>query len=213
MSQLDIGGAVIKFVAFLFSICFHECAHAWMAYRKGDNTAQLMGRLSLNPVVHADLIGTIVLPIMGLFGAMVFGWAKPVPVNPRNLKNTRMDMFWIAAAGPGSNFLLALFGSFCLVLGAHFFVPAKVFYEFFKFFILINLILCFFNLIPLHPLDGGKILARFLPENLNRKLEEMQGYSMIILLALFVVGALKYVSIPVFYTYNLMINMAESFIP
>lgn len=213
MSQADFGRAILLFVAFLFSICFHEFAHAWMAARKGDQTARLMGRLTLNPVAHADLIGTIVLPLMGLFGMAVFGWAKPVPVNPRNLKKPRSDMFWIAAAGPGSNLLLALAGSFGVALSYALQLQVPGVFKFLEGFIVINLLLCFFNLIPLHPLDGGKIIARFLPENVNQKLEEMQLYSGILLLVLFITGSLQFLMYPVQFTYVFMKGLAEGFIP
>ncbi|MEK6556538.1 MAG: site-2 protease family protein [Bdellovibrionota bacterium] len=104
----------IGFVPFLFSLCFHEMAHAWMAKKKGDSTGEVMGRLSMNPFVHADPVGTFILPLSSiLFQApLFFGWAKPVPVNERNLSKPREDMFWIAIAGPASNLLLAIIAAF-----------------------------------------------------------------------------------------------------
>lgn len=213
MSQADFGRAILLFVAFLFSICFHEFAHAWMALRRGDNTAQMMGRLTLNPVAHADLLGTIILPLIGMLGFAVFGWAKPVPVNPRNLHNPKNDMFWVAAAGPGSNLILAFLGVFFLAITYQLQLQVSAVYMFLEGFIYINLILCFFNLIPLHPLDGGKIFARFLPDSINQKLEEMQSYSMIILLFLLLAGGGKYLLVPVLATRNLMMQIVQLFIP
>ena len=202
------------FSAFLVSICFHEMAHAWMAKRKGDNTAQLMGRLSMNPVVHADILGTVILPIlMPLMGGFLFGWAKPVPVNPRNLRHPTNDMFWIALAGPASNLILAFVGVLALVLCFQFHIQEAVIYAFLKPFIFLNLVLCFFNLIPLHPLDGGKILARFLPYSVNEKLEQMQGASSMILLLLFVTGGLRVISYPVQWTYAAMMQVVQVLIP
>ena len=212
MSQADFGRAILMFVAFLFSICFHEFAHAWMAARRGDNTAKLMGRLTLNPVAHADILGTVILPLLGLMGATVFGWAKPVPVNPRNLARPRSDMFWIAAAGPGSNLILAFVGALLVPLCLNLKIELAAVYVFLQGFISVNLALCFFNLIPLHPLDGGKIAARFMPEAWNQKLEELQNYSSIFLLVLFVSGATSFLFYPVRITYNFLIGMAEGLI-
>jgi Zn-dependent protease len=110
---VEIGHKLALFyVPFLFALCFHEFAHGWIAKTRGDNTAELMGRLTLNPMAHADMIGTFALPIMAIVFSVpiFFGWAKPVPVNIRNLKNPRVDMFWIALAGPASNILLAVLG-------------------------------------------------------------------------------------------------------
>src|ERR1035437_281845 len=108
---VEIGYQVgMQFVPFLFALCFHEFSHGYIAKLRGVNTAERLGRLSLNPMVHADPIGTWLLPLSAIFFQthLMFGWAKPVPVDARNLKNPRMDMFWIALAGPASNFLLAL---------------------------------------------------------------------------------------------------------
>ena len=114
--------AVKYFIPFLFALCFHEYAHGWVAKLRGDRTAEIMGRLTLNPLAHADMIGTVILPLVSIVsGIPFFGWAKPVPVDARNLKNPKVDMFWIAAAGPLSNLLLALIGALGLGLFARFF--------------------------------------------------------------------------------------------
>jgi len=200
-----IQDALIFFIPFLFSLCFHEFAHGWVARARGDRTAELMGRLTMNPTAHADLFGTVVFPLTAIMmNIPLFGWAKPVPVNPRNLKTPKNDMFLVALAGPLSNVFLALVGA--LVLGFVASVAPETLrsagggrslaFEIGKQFIFINMILAFFNLIPLHPLDGGKVLGRFLPASLNDKLEGAQMYSMMILLMLFMVGALKYILLP-----------------
>lgn len=199
---VEVGARVgLVYVPLLFSLCFHEYAHGWVAKRRGDLTAQMMGRLSMNPMVHADTIGTFILPIaMLIFGGPIFGWAKPVPVNEFNLKKPKYDMFWIALAGPMSNIILGFIGTIIMVLmDTHFnglsFSRAAL--SFFAVFIQLNLFLAVFNLIPLHPLDGGKILARFLPDELNQKLEAHQSASSLILLALFMTGALSMLFKPI----------------
>lgn len=191
---------IIFFFPFLFALCFHEYAHGWVAKKKGDNTAEMMGRLTLNPMAHIDWLGTVAIPIMALlFGTPLFGWAKPVPVNSRNLSKPRSDMFWIALAGPGSNILL-----FILAIGfAGFlarqtiFQPSDTLVEMLKIFLLLNLYLAVFNMLPLHPLDGGKILARFLPARWNIWLENYQYESGMILLLLVILGVLSILSYPV----------------
>lgn len=185
------------FVPFLFALCFHEFAHGVVARWRGDRTAEIMGRLTLNPAAHADPLGTVIFPIIGfLTHAPLFGWAKPVPVDERNLKNPKVDMFWVAAAGPLSNLLLAVVSAFGLAVFYRYNFEAvreaqsgaSQIYDVLQNFVLLNVYLAFFNLIPLHPLDGGKVLARFLPYSVNRKLEDMQTYSSMLLLLLFVSG-------------------------
>lgn len=198
-------------VPFLFAISFHEFSHGWVAKKRGDNTAEILGRLTLNPVAHLDIIGTLVVPSMALiFGWPLFGWAKPVPVNSRNLKNVKNDMFWIAAAGPLSNILLAVIGGAILhlmvrssgALSASFYAPIL---EMLIFFVKINVVLAIFNLLPMHPLDGGKILARFLPYNVNRFLEDNQATTSILLICLVVTGGLAFISFPVYWLTRLFI--------
>jgi len=193
----------VQFLPFLFALCFHEFSHGWMAKRKGDNTAELMGRLTLNPFAHADILGTFILPIagiLGLGGFAFFGWAKPVPVNSRNLKNPREDMFWIALAGPASNFILATISIavYILILAfVHDQQWAESCQAMCASFVTINMFLCVFNLIPLHPLDGGKILARFLPRTWNYFLEQHEQQTGIVLIILMLLGAFRYLGIPV----------------
>jgi Zn-dependent protease len=201
----------VNFIPFLFALCFHELAHGWVAKKKGDNTAETMGRLTMNPFVHADLIGTFILPIAGILigvGGMngghgfIFGWAKPVPVNPRNLAHPKNDMFWIAAAGPLSNLMLAAIATLLFVIAgvtmanSGFLTSAQTMLGN---FIVINLLLCVFNLIPLHPLDGGKVLARFIPDKWNNWLEENQSYMQIGLIAFFVIGGFQILRVPMMF--------------
>ena len=199
-------------VPFLFAISFHEFSHGWVAKQKGDNTAEILGRLTLNPVAHLDIVGTLIVPSMALiFGWPLFGWAKPVPVNSRNLKDVKNDMFWIAAAGPLSNILLAMIGGGILhlmllspteTLSTNFYTPIL---EMLIFFIKINVVLAIFNLLPMHPLDGGKILARFLPYRINRFLEDNQATTSIILVCLVLTGGLAFISFPVYWLTRLFI--------
>ena len=198
------------FVPFLFALCFHEFAHGWVARLRGDNTAEMMGRLTMNPMAHADLIGTVIFPITAMVAAVngvrlpLFGWAKPVPVNERNLKSPKADMFWIAAAGPLSNLLLAFVAAVGLGAYMNYAEGAQLdmaggageIREVVFTFIGINVFLAVFNMIPIHPLDGGKVLARFLPDRINDKLEEMQQQLSFLLLILFVSGASRFIAYP-----------------
>lgn len=208
-----------QYIPFLFALCFHEYAHAFVAKKKGDDTAETMGRLTLNPASHMDMIGTLVLPVLaiGTGSNFFFGWAKPVPVNYRNLKNPRNDMFWIAIAGPLSNVLLYFVGIFILL--ALFILSPEMkstttpfsnpILASVIFFMQINIVLAIFNMLPLHPLDGGKVLARFLPEDLNRKLEENQQVLFMILVVMMVTGAFKIIHGPVLYLINVAYNAAQ----
>jgi Zn-dependent protease len=214
--NLDIMEVLAKlgifFVPFLFALSFHEFAHGWMAKKRGDNTAELMGRLTLNPFAHADPLGTFALPIIAIVTQWpVFGWAKPVPVNERNLKDPKNDMFLVAIAGPASNLLLAILGAILFISIARFVEinsTTIAILEMLKFFMAINLILCLFNLIPLHPLDGGKVLARFIPYEWNRFLEERQSVLQIALIVFFVSGGFRYLAQPVFRILGIVLDFA-----
>lgn len=214
MDLIDIGAKIgMYFIPFLFALCFHEFAHGMVARWRGDNTALMMGRLTLNPIPHIDLIGTLVLPLSAILFAtpIFFGWAKPVPVNSRNLKHPRTDMFWIALAGPLSNLFLAVVGAFLMAVVVHFFMglaSARAILSILNVFIEINLFLAVFNILPLHPLDGAKVLARFLPASVNYKLEQNEQISGVILLILVLTGLLGFLAIPVMHMHDFLVTFA-----
>lgn len=214
MDLLEIATrAVIWFVPFLFALCFHEFAHGWVAKMRGDNTAEMMGRLTMNPLAHMDLIGTFVLPMMAIMfpTGFFFGWAKPVPVNERNLRNPRTDMFWVALAGPLSNVLLAIVATFLMWFFRNFFWTSTYYQPvtaMLDIFVGINLFLAIFNAIPVHPLDGGKIIARFLPADINYKLEQNQHITSMVLLALFLMGGIRFLAIPVQFIQGFLRHLA-----
>ncbi len=218
MDLMSFGAKVATiFIPMLFSLCVHEFAHAMVAKWRGDNTAEMMGRLTINPIPHVDLVGTIILPLSILFFnvPLYFGWAKPVPVNPRNLKNPRADMFWIALAGPLSNLILAMLGTILIVVV----VAGLVDWSFsqsaitiLRSFILINLFLAFFNALPLHPLDGAKVLARFLPTPVNNWLEQNEHLSSLVLMGLVLTGLLHFLVYPVTKVFELMLSVAAGFV-
>ena len=147
---------VLLIPALVFSLSFHEFAHAWMAYRLGDSTAARMGRLTLNPISHLDLVGSIALLLMG------FGWAKPVPVDTRYLQNPKEDMVKVAAAGPISNIILAIIAALALKFLFSTGLITNSIKTFFIIFMQINITLAVFNLLPVSPLDGSQILSPFL---------------------------------------------------
>ncbi len=214
MDVMEIGAKIgVYYIPFLFALCFHEFAHGWVAKMRGDNTAQMMGRLTMNPVAHMDMLGTVMLPLMAIIfnSPIFFGWAKPVPVNARNLKSPRKDMFWVALAGPLSNLFLAVVAAFVIGLMARF-VPitelVKSFVQILNVFIMTNLFLAVFNMIPLNPLDGGKVLARFLPAHINYKLEQNEQVTSLILMVLVLTGALTVLSVPVMWGRDLLMNAA-----
>jgi len=189
-------------LGFIISLCFHEWAHAYVAYRFGDSTAESEGRMTLNPFAHIDPLGTIILPLAGMiFKLPLLGWAKPVPVDLRNVRgDKRFAHMMIAAAGPATNlvlcvifaFLLELLIVFGLVDPSSFFFPLL---QLLNILIHVNAILAFFNLIPMPPLDGGAIIAGLLPEQLAHKFESaLSQFGFIILFSLLILGGLSWVS-------------------
>lgn len=187
----DLGAAAIGFGLLLVSLTIHEAAHAWTADRLGDPTARRLGRVSLNPLVHIDWIGTVLLPLLAAFSRLpLIGWAKPVPVDIRNLRHPRRDFMLVAAAGPISNLLQAFVAASVLRLlwsaGPQNAPPVVVTLLYYG--VQINLLLAFFNLIPVPPLDGGNVLLGLLPPRLAASYAQLRQYGFIVLYALMLSG-------------------------
>ena len=186
----------VAILPMLFAIIVHEVAHGWVAKQRGDRTAEMLGRLTLNPVKHIDPIGTLLVPIVMLATlGIAFGWAKPVPIDYRNLRNPKRDMVLVAAAGPASNLLMAfawaLIAKIALLLptGMQFVSEPLIYMG--TIGILINVLLMVFNLIPLPPLDGGRVAVGLLPPQMGNSLSRLEPYGLFIILALFATGFLS----------------------
>jgi Zn-dependent protease len=176
----------------VFAITVHEAAHGYVARHFGDPTAAMLGRVTLNPVKHIDPVGTILMPLMLYFatsGAFLFGYAKPVPVRFDRLRNPRRDMVWVALAGPLSNFLQAILWALVAVLLAVSGVEERFFREMARAGILVNLVMWAFNLFPLPPLDGGRVLVGLLPPRLAQSVSRIEPYGFFIVMALVLLGA------------------------
>ena len=193
MANFDPFAAILLVTQFIVLLTFHEWAHAKSADMLGDPTARDLGRMTLNPGVHIDMIGTLILPLLGsFFGGAFFGWAKPVPVNPYNLKNPRRDLMLIAAAGPFMNIVLTfiILAGLRIVLEFTPFNPtqsslhALIYLQVVKPLALISVFLAAFNMLPLFPLDGFSVVRGLLPENAARQFEKLMPYGMPILMCL-----------------------------
>jgi Zn-dependent protease len=198
----------------LFAITVHEVAHGWMARRLGDPTAMMLGRLTLNPVKHIDPIGTVLVPgILLMAGGFIFGWAKPVPVTWENLKHPKRDMAVVALAGPMANLLMAIFWALVMKVGFTLgggleWVAIPMIYMGIA-GIAINVILMVLNLLPLPPLDGGRVLAGVLPGPWAWQLGRLEPYGIIIVLGLLFTGVLRQLlGPPVFALQRLMYTIA-----
>jgi len=201
MAELSILQQVaIWILPVLFAITVHEVAHGWVAFKLGDDTAHRFGRLTLNPIKHIDPIGTVLLPLLLLvLTGFVFGWAKPVPVNFRQLRQPRRDMALVALAGPGANLLMAIFwiiiAKFGLLLTGVF-TPAVFLIYMGVAGIIINAILMILNLLPILPLDGGRVLYSALPPNLAMQFGRLEPFGLIILVVLLMTGVLNSILLP-----------------
>ena len=196
MCRVDISNLIqtvlIYALPVVFAITVHEAAHGYVARHFGDNTASMLGRLTLNPLKHIDPIGTIAMPILLYFatsGAFLFGYAKPVPVNTRHFKNPKRDMMWVALAGPAVNFIQAILWVVILAAIVLAGVNEHFFIEMAKAGILVNLVMWAFNLFPLPPLDGGRVLAGLLPRGQAQYwLARIEPYGFFIVMGLVLLG-------------------------
>ena len=201
--SLEFSYLVLTFVILLISLSFHEFCHAFAAILMGDPTAKRMGRLSLNPVDHIDLIGTILLPLTSLISGspILFGWAKPVPINPLNFREPRRDSAIVSFAGPASNFLLAIiFGMILKYVN----LPESIWRTLIISAVYTNLALGVFNLLPVPPLDGSKILEYFLPYEMAWKLEQIQSYGLLLLLFILISPIHNLLNMIILFLYSLI---------
>ena len=186
---------VVAALPLVFAITLHEAAHGYVARHFGDFTAHAQGRISLNPLRHIDPMGTLLVPVLILAlsgGRFIFGWAKPVPVNFGNLRRPKRDMLWVAAAGPGANLVMALV--WVLVLKALIWLPGAVYTDWLgqvaRAGVVLNVVFMVLNLLPVPPLDGGRIAYSLLPNRFAYHYGKLEPYGLVIVLALLVVGAL-----------------------
>ncbi|MDP2064720.1 MAG: site-2 protease family protein [Burkholderiaceae bacterium] len=178
----------------LFAITLHEAAHGYVARHFGDNTAWMLGRITLNPIKHIDLVGTILMPLLLYFatsGAFLFGYAKPVPVRFGNLRNPKRDMVWVALAGPASNLLQALLWGALLYLLVGAGLTERFFIEMCRAGMLVNVVMFAFNLFPLPPLDGGRILVGLLPWRQAELVSRVEPWGFFIVMALVIAGVVS----------------------
>lgn len=212
--NLSIQRMALQIVPFFMAVIFHEVAHGWVANRWGDSTAKDYGRLTLNPVPHMDLMGTVILPIMmmSMGTGVLFGWAKPVPIDPSRFKKFRPGLFWVSVAGPMMNFILAAVSAFAFAL-LNKYMPENFYLTepltgMAYISVSLNFSLGIFNLLPIPPLDGSKIIESFLPYNALRKYEQFAQYSFWILMALLLTGALSILSGPIMFFTKLCLGIA-----
>ena len=188
--------ALIQFPLLLFSITVHEYFHGIMAERRGDDTARLMGRLTLNPIVHIDLFGTVLMPMLAIISGFPFiGWAKPVPINSLRLYSPRRDMMYIGLAGPMANFTIAFLSALLMrIIGTYGILG--IFLPLASYLLVINVLLGIFNLLPVPPLDGSHVLRGLLPYNIAQQYDRLSPYGFIIILFLLYSGVLGAVLMP-----------------
>ena len=205
---------LILIILFLFSVVIHEVSHGAVAYKLGDPTAKHAGRLTLNPLKHLDMFGSVILPLMLVLmakfagGGIIFGWAKPVPYNPYNLKNQKWGPAMVAAAGPGANLLIALiFG-----ISLRFFPATSSVYIYnlayiFSIIVWINILLAIFNLVPIPPLDGSKIAIAFMPAKGREVFYRLEAYGLIILIVLIALNFFSFIAPIIFSAFSLLTGL------
>ncbi|WP_430008947.1 site-2 protease family protein [Methylophaga lonarensis] len=192
---------IIWAIPVIFAITLHEVAHGWAALKLGDRTAQMMGRLTLNPVKHVDPLGTLLIPgVLLMVGGFIFGWAKPVPVTAQNLRSPKQDMAWVALAGPGANLVMGIFWALVAKAGLMLANNGVSVGEPMLFMgiagVWINAILMLLNLLPIPPLDGGRVLMSILPGRWSWQLSRIEPYGFFILLGLLFFGILGLILMP-----------------
>lgn len=212
---------LIAAIPILIAITFHEVAHGFVAYKYGDSTAKMMGRLTLNPIAHIDPVGTIIVPLM-LFifskGTFIFGTAKPVPVNFDNLRHPRRDSAIVSAAGPATNVIIAFLSILLLVLiykisivftssafiGQKIIIPLN---KMLQYSVSFNIFIAAFNLLPVPPLDGGRIVTSLLPAKHSYQFSKIEPYGILIVLILWFTGIARYIIVPIQLLIKLIISM------
>jgi len=202
----------ISLPAFLLAIVCHEAAHAFVADRFGDPTGKFLGRISLNPAVHYDLFGTVLFPLIGLMmGGVMFGWAKPVPVDSRKFRNVRAGLFWVSFAGPLANIILMVFSAISLALLITKVSPEFSYFNIFRDMlstaVTINVLLAVFNLIPFPPLDGSKMVSALLDYENARRFEDLQRYSFVFLLVIIFTPVISWIMSPAITISNIIVNV------
>ena len=205
LTPQKIAEGITFFIVLLFSLSFHESAHAWMASRMGDNTARDLGRVSLNPLVHIDLLGTVIIPLIQIFGPggiPLMGWAKPTPVQARIFRPGELakGQILVAGAGPVSNLILAFFFTIALFVAVRVGVTPEAAQPVLRLIstgVLINVALAVFNMLPLPPLDGSHVASWGLPRSLGQAYDRIMGaYGQYLLLILFITGVLSWLTTP-----------------
>lgn len=196
-TMTDFQTLFIYAIPLIFAITVHEVAHGWVANQRGDATARMLGRLTLNPAKHIDPIGTIVVPVVLYFtgSPFLFGWAKPVPINFNALKSPKQDMILVALAGPMSNFIMAILWLLIIIFAVN--ISDQFLLKMASFGISINLVLGVFNLLPLPPLDGSRIVTSLLPNKLAYEYNKLEVYGLYILLGLLFLGIFEKVVLPI----------------
>ena len=192
----DFQTLLIYIIPLLFAITLHEAAHGWVASKLGDHTAKMMGRVTLDPTKHIDPIGTIAIPLVLLLSSsgFIFGWAKPVPINFNALRNGKNGMIWVALAGPGANIVMAVCWLFLMIIAIN--MNIAVLIEMGRIGILVNCVLAVFNLLPIPPLDGSRVISALLPNRLAYQYNQLEQYGLYILLGLMFLGGFNYLVRP-----------------